>query len=180
MTQFARDSAIRSRLLPAVAMVRDPGRSGTLKVNVSTVVADDNHILMVREGHGRKRGCWNLPGGKAHAGEKLIDTAVRETFEETGYDIKALGLLALFINARAGFKPSIRLHLSAKLIGGDMEIDGDEVLDVRWFTTAQLRSLSPKKLWNPGIIHQTLDEMDHWIGHPLRVLKEVDAKLWVA
>ena len=180
MNQVAKESALRSRLLPAVAMVRDPRRPGLLKVNVSTVVADDDHILMIREGHGRKRGCWNLPGGKAQAGEKLIDTAIRETFEETGYEIKPLGLLALFINARGPSKPSIRLHLSARLIGGDIEIDGDEVLDVRWFTVDQLRSISPKKLWNPGMIHQTLDELAHWTGHPLRVLKEVDAKLWVA
>lgn len=180
MIQAATESALRSRLMPAMAMARDPKRAGLLKVNVSTVVVDRQHILMIREGHGRKRGCWNLPGGKAQSGERLLETAVRETLEETGYEIKPLGLLGLYINVRGTTKPTLRLHLSAKLIGGQVEIDGDEVLDVRWFEIDRLRDMSDKKLWNPVMIRQTLAELSRWTGHPLRVLREVDAQLSVA
>lgn len=177
MINPATDSALRSRLQPAIAMARDPKRSGLLKINVSTVVCDRSHVLMIREGHGRKRGRWNLPGGKAHLGEKLLETAVRETFEETGFDIKPLGLLGLYINVRGSNKPSIRLHVSAKLLGGQIAIDGDEVLDVRWFEIDRIRDMSDKKLWNPQMIRQTLAELSRWTGHPLRILREVDAQL---
>lgn len=180
MIHTATDSAIRERLMPAIAMARDPRRAGVLKVNVSTLVVDDGHVLLIREGHGRKRGCWNLPGGKAHAGERLIDTAVRETLEETGYEVKPLSLLGLYINVRGATKPGIRLHLLSQLMGGDMAADGDEVLEVRWFEIARIQTMADKKLWNPMMIRQALLELDRGTRHSLRVLREVDSTLAVA
>jgi 8-oxo-dGTP pyrophosphatase MutT (NUDIX family) len=177
MVAPATELAIQRRLMPAMAMARDPKRAGLLKVNVSTVVVDDDRVLMIREGHGRKRGRWNLPGGKALVGERLLETAVRETLEETGYQIKPVGLLGLYIDIRGATKPSLRLHLSAKITGGQIHICGDEVLDVRWFEVDRLRDMSDKKLWNPHLIRQTLAELAQWTGHPLRVLRAVDAQL---
>jgi len=180
MATPASQTTIRNRLEPAMAMARDPKRAGLLKVNVSTVVLHNDKVLMIREGRGRKRGLWNFPGGKAHLGEKLLTTAVRETLEETGIAVKPVGLLALYVDVRGTTKPSLRLHLSARMLGGRVRIDGEEVLDARWFTVAQLRDLNPKKLWNPHLILQTLVQLDHWSGHPLKLLREVDSFLRVA
>ncbi len=41
-------------------------------------------VLLVKDEHG-----WSLPKGSAEANEPLMQTAVRETQEETGYDVKA-------------------------------------------------------------------------------------------
>ncbi|MEX2216749.1 MAG: NUDIX hydrolase [Phycisphaeraceae bacterium] len=180
MTPTACDSSIQRRLMPAIAMARDPDRAGELKVTVSTVVCDGRRVLLVREGNGRKRGKWNLPGGKVQSGEKLVAAAVRETEEETGYLVKPVALVGLYINVRGERKPSLRLHLSAKVVDGEPEYDGDEILDVRWFTLAMLRDMPDRKLWNVHLLRRTLSEVDHEVSYPLRLLKEVDAALAVA
>ncbi|GAB7358099.1 hypothetical protein MBLNU230_g0260t1 [Neophaeotheca triangularis] len=50
-----------------------------------------NHALLVR---GWKKGSsWAFPRGKINKDEKDLDCAIREVYEETGYDIKAAGLV---------------------------------------------------------------------------------------
>ncbi len=41
----------------------------------------------------KKSASWSFPRGKINKDEKDIDCAIREVYEETGYDIKAAGLV---------------------------------------------------------------------------------------
>ncbi len=59
-------------------------------------------VLMLNE-HGEllmllrsDNGCWGIPGGAMEPGERLEDTAVRETLEEAGLRIHDLALLDVF------------------------------------------------------------------------------------
>lgn len=38
---------------------------------------------------------WWLPGGRVEPGERLIDAAIRECKEESGIDVKVLGILRI-------------------------------------------------------------------------------------
>ncbi|KAI9671432.1 MAG: mRNA-decapping enzyme subunit 2 [Alyxoria varia] len=50
-----------------------------------------DHVVLVK---GFKKGAnWSFPRGKINKDEKDIDCAVREAYEETGYDLKAAGLV---------------------------------------------------------------------------------------
>jgi len=58
---------------------------------------DKEKILVVLNGNNT----WSLPGGGVEKGETLEQAAIRETKEETGYDIKVDGIVSLneaFIN----------------------------------------------------------------------------------
>ena len=165
---------------PALKLARRCKRPGELKIVVSAVVLDGNRIVMIREGHGRKRGCWNLPGGKLQADEKMLAAAVRETQEETGYHIKPLGLLAMYPELRREGRPSLRVHIAAEVIGGRMHCDGDEVLEVGWFDVDYVQRMTAKKLWNAHYIHRTLREMAEAGQLPLKLLGELDAAMAVA
>ena len=57
----------------------------TPKVGVASAVFQDDKILLVKL---RSDGCWTLPGGFAEVGESPGEVAVRETFEESGYQTK--------------------------------------------------------------------------------------------
>lgn len=53
---------------------------------VFTIILNEkNEVLLVRR---RDYPIWDLPGGRVEIGEGLIDAAIRETEEETGYHIK--------------------------------------------------------------------------------------------
>jgi 8-oxo-dGTP diphosphatase len=144
------------------------------------VVVEEDRVLLVREGRGRKRGRWNLPGGRVVEGERLIAAAVRETKEETGYHIKCESLVGVYINTHHRTRPSVRLHLLARVVDGDIAIDGDEIVDARWFALEQVADLPDRKLWVPSLLRQTLAQVSAEAGCPLRVLREVDAYMSVA
>jgi 8-oxo-dGTP diphosphatase len=44
-------------------------------------------ILLHRQNHKPQGGTWGIPSGKIHEGENMLDTACRETLEETGLAI---------------------------------------------------------------------------------------------
>lgn len=56
---------------------------------------------------------WDLPKGGAHDGEGPLQAALRETQEETGLQLSALGLLDL---GRLDYRPKKDLHLYAALM----------------------------------------------------------------
>ncbi|MGH3922440.1 MAG: NUDIX domain-containing protein, partial [Pseudonocardiaceae bacterium] len=61
------------------------------------VVNDDGDLLMI---HRTDNDNWALPGGAMDLGESLIETAVRETKEETGIDCRVTGLVGLYTDPK--------------------------------------------------------------------------------
>ncbi len=57
-----------------------------LSLGAAVLIVHDSKILCVRRGRSDK---WGLPGGKLEAGEKTLDTAIRECLEETGIQLEA-------------------------------------------------------------------------------------------
>lgn len=65
-------------------------------VGVGAVVFRGNDVLVIRRGKAPFIGQWSIPGGSLHAGERLEDAARREVMEETGVNIRLLGLIGVF------------------------------------------------------------------------------------
>jgi 8-oxo-dGTP diphosphatase len=53
---------------------------------VGAVVVDDDHLLLIRRGHGPAAGEWSVPGGRVEHGETMAEAVVRELAEETGIE----------------------------------------------------------------------------------------------
>ena len=49
------------------------------------ILNDKNEILLQKRSDD---GCWGYPGGGMELGESLLDTLIRETYEETGLKVK--------------------------------------------------------------------------------------------
>ena len=65
-------------------------------ITVATVVEDNGRFLMVKElKHGRA--VLNQPAGHLDPNESLIDAAIRETLEETGYDVELTGVIGIYL-----------------------------------------------------------------------------------
>jgi len=102
----------------------------TPKVDVRGAVFRDNTLLFVRE---REDGCWTLPGGWADVGDSPSEVAVREVYEESGYNTRAVKLLAVYDRDRQGHPPLshyvYKLFFQCELLSGSPSpsIETDEV-----------------------------------------------------
>ncbi len=65
------------------------------RVTVASIVECDGRFLLVEERiHGEL--LLNQPAGHLEAGESLVDAAVREAFEETGWEVRPIGVVGIY------------------------------------------------------------------------------------
>jgi len=104
------------------AMFRAETGPATPKIDVRAAVISENQILLVKErGNG-----WTLPGGWIDPGESPSEAAARETKEESGYEVKAVRLIAIYDRDRQGHPPCpfhvYKLIFLCDLVGGSPKI----------------------------------------------------------
>lgn len=94
----------------------------TPKVDVRAAVFQDNKILLVRER--LDGGRWTLPGGWVDVGESPSVAVEREVREESGYEVRAIKLVAVYdrSHSRHGHPPFLhhtyKLFFQCELTGG--------------------------------------------------------------
>lgn len=72
--------------------------ANSLVPSANAVVADsEGRILMIRRSD---NGNWAVPGGAMDLGESIVQTAVRETLEETGIHCRVTGLVGIYTDPR--------------------------------------------------------------------------------
>lgn len=124
----------------------------TPKVDVRAVVFADDRILLVRE---RSDGLWSLPGGWADVGESPGEVAARETFEETGYSVRAVKLLAVLDKARHEHPPSLeyvyKLFVLCEWVGGEPRLS-HETDAVGFFDAARLPPLETRRVTQAQVV----------------------------
>ena len=80
---------------------------------------------------------WEPPGGQVELGEDLVQALIRETKEETGYDVTVTRLLTVLQNTGSpGSEPKIGFVLEGELAGG-AAVTSSESEAVGWFTPEQ-------------------------------------------
>jgi ADP-ribose pyrophosphatase YjhB (NUDIX family) len=114
----------------------------TPKVDVRGAVFRDDTILLVKE---RSDGGWTLPGGWADVGDSPSDAVVREIAEESGYQTRAVKLLALYDRNKHGHPAypfhAYKIFFQCELIGGAPATSG-ETDEVGFFRENALPELS--------------------------------------
>lgn len=91
----------------------------TPKIDVRGVVFQDGKVLLVKE---LKDGGWTLPGGWCDVGEPPSLATEREVYEESGYKVRAIKLLALYDRNLHDHPPSLmhiyKIFFLCELFGG--------------------------------------------------------------
>jgi ADP-ribose pyrophosphatase YjhB (NUDIX family) len=125
----------------------------TPKVDVRAAVFENDRILLVRE---REDGLWTLPGGWADVGDSPSFAAVRETKEESGYEVVARKLAAVLDRNRHGHPPipyhAYKLFFLCDLTGGAAAASY-ETLEVGFFAENELPPLSLTRVTAAQIAH---------------------------
>lgn len=111
----------------------------TPKVDVRGIVFKDDKILMVREISDEGR--WTVPGGWADVGDSPSSAVEREIWEESGYEAKAVKVLAVYDRNKHGHIPHIhhiyKLFFLCELTGGEAKTS-IETSEVQFFAENDL------------------------------------------
>jgi ADP-ribose pyrophosphatase YjhB (NUDIX family) len=94
------------------------------------VFNDRGELLLVRNSYGPSH-LFVLPGGGIGRGEDPAAAAAREVKEETGLEMRALELVAVYVSAAEGKRDSI--HLFRGRADGVPRPDGVEVDEAAFF-----------------------------------------------
>ena len=138
----------RDRPLRRAAPVSAGERVFQPDVTVATVVVDGGRLLMVEE-HVAGRLVINQPAGHLEPGESLVEAAVRETLEETGWDVRPTA----FVGAYRWTAPSVslggeeRTYVRFAFVAEPLHYDPSRPLDAGiaravWMTPAELQGES--------------------------------------
>lgn len=127
-------------------LFKDVEGYATPRVDIRGVVFKDDRILLVRE---KSDGGWTLPGGWADPNEPPSLATEREVLEESGFEVKASKLLAVYDRAKQRHTPPFpyhvyKLYFLCELKGGkkttSIETDG-----VDFFDENDIPHLSPSR-----------------------------------
>ena len=117
----------------------------TPKVDIRAVVLEEEEekVLLVRE---REDGLWTLPGGWVDVGESPSESVRREVKEESGYEVRAVRLLALWDRDKHPHPPMpfhvYKLFFLCELSGGSPLAASTETEGVGFFSKDALPELS--------------------------------------
>ena len=115
----------------------------TPKVDVRGAVFRDDKILLVKES---VDGLWTLPGGFADVGDSPSEAVEREVLEESGFEVRAVKLCAVYDRNKHPHKPSFPFHLYkmfflCEITGGEAKTS-PETDAVEFFAEDQIPPLS--------------------------------------
>jgi 8-oxo-dGTP diphosphatase len=106
----------------------------------SLVLNDEGKLLFVKrkkEDLKQAHNKWEFPGGKIDFGEYPEQTAIRETKEESGYDVSISFILPKIISSKwitpERESQQILICYVCNLIGGEISLTDHGVSDIKWF-----------------------------------------------
>jgi len=79
-------------------------------IGVGILLIRENSLLLVKRKYNPDAGYWSIPGGHIDLGEKVIDAAEREGFEETGFKVKVTKLAGIIDKIMHDSKGKVEYH----------------------------------------------------------------------
>jgi NAD+ diphosphatase len=120
------------------------------------VVVERDATILLGQGRGFQ-GTYSALAGFAEPGETLEEAVRREVREEVGVEI---GLVRYFGSQPWPFPHSLMIGFFATWLSGEIQVDGEEIVDARWFIADNLPSIPPPL----SIARQLIDD---WVSrHP--------------
>lgn len=106
---------------------------------VITAILKRNQVLLARAKHFTNN-MYGLIAGFVEPGETLEDCVRREIREEVGINVTNV---RYFGSQQWPFPHSLMIGFIADYESGDIQVDGEEIVDAQWFDPAQLPVIPP-------------------------------------
>lgn len=104
-------------------------------------------------------GMYSTLAGFVEPGESLEETLVREVREEVGIEVTNI---RYFGSQPWPFPHSLMVGFVADYAGGELRVDGLEIVDAAWFSPDELPAVPPKL----SIARKLIDAWVHEVRHP--------------
>ncbi len=137
-----------SRICSSCGKIQFPRISPAIIV----LITDEKDRILLAKNRNFKNHVYSLIAGFVEAGESLEETVIREVKEETHIDVDSIKYI---ISQPWPFPDSMMIGFRAAYAGGELKPDGEEIIDVQWFSRGTLPDIP-----GPGAISRFL--IDQW------------------
>ena len=136
-------------------------------ITVDAVVQASGQILLIRRGRAPGKGLWALPGGFLDGRERVLQGAIRELREETGFGLldvtleESLAGVAVFDHPDRSVRGRTITHAHYFNLGDALppEVAGaDDAAEARWLPIADLCSMERE------FFEDHFNILDHFLG----------------
>lgn len=143
----------------------------TPHVTVATLVEDQGRFLMVEE-ISDGRAVLNQPAGHLEADESLIRAALRETLEETGWEVELTAVTGIYLyTAPSNGVTYQRVCFAARPLRHRPERELDTgIIGPRWLTRDEL--LAHREQWRSPLIIRCIDDYLAGERFPLSLIRD--------
>ncbi|MDH1012665.1 NUDIX hydrolase [Pseudomonas nicosulfuronedens] len=141
-------------------------------VTVATIVEDQGRFLLVEEMSADKKQVFNQPAGHLEANETLLEAAVRETLEETGWDVELTAVTGIYLyTAPSNGVTYQRVCFAARPVRHHPERALDDgILGARWMTREELAA-QPER-WRSHLVLRCIDDYLEGERFPLALIRD--------
>lgn len=124
------------------------GHQKIISTGAAAIIRDERGRVLLQQRS--DIGLWGIPGGGQELGERIDDTVRREVREEVGLKVEPIHIIDLYTSPRVEItfpngdqiQPYV-VRFECEIVGGTLQKDDDEVLEVGWFAFDQLPPLTP-------------------------------------
>ena len=141
------------------------------RVTVATVVVDEGRLLLVEE---RIDGelVLNQPAGHLEQGESLAEAALRETREETGWEVELTAFIGTYQWTAPDGTPFLRFSYAARPLRHDPLRPLDTGIErALWLQPGEL--LAARQRLRSPLVRQVVADFLAGQRHPLSLVKQV-------
>ena len=147
------------------------GRFWQPDVTVATVVVRDGRLLMVEE---RAQGklVFNQPAGHLEPDESLSEAALRETREETGWEVKLTAFIGAYQWKAENDRHYLRFAFAAEPLSHDTARELDEgIVQALWMTPTELQEQQARH--RSPLVWQVVQDYLAGRRSPLSMLQQI-------